>query len=86
MMKELQRVIKPNGIYFGLSFGSPEEREVHLKKEHLSFSIQTIKRYSSSNDATTPEDKEEQTHYVYICTKLQDADEISKKHSPTVHN
>jgi ubiquinone/menaquinone biosynthesis C-methylase UbiE len=39
MMKEVQRVIKPTGIYFAISFGAPAEREMHLKREHLSFEI-----------------------------------------------
>ena len=77
MMNELQRVIKPNGIYFGLSFGSPAEREVHLKRQNLSFEIESIKRYATYNDAKTPEENDETSHYVYICTKQQNADEIS---------
>ena len=85
MMKEVQRVLKVGGIYMIISYGKPENRVFHLEREHLSFDINiyTIKKdYSIDNNfgltsANNPNaQKYEKIHYVYICKKKEDADEI----------
>lgn len=77
MIKEIQRVLKPGGIYMIISYGQPENRIFHLEREHLSFDINiyTIKKdYSVEDDVQ----KFEKMHYVYICRKKPDADEFCK--------
>jgi ubiquinone/menaquinone biosynthesis C-methylase UbiE len=77
MMKEVQRVLKEDGVYMIISYGQPENRIFHLEREHLNFDINiyTIKKdYSVEEDAQ----KYEKMHYVYICKKRKEADEISK--------
>ena len=46
MTKEIQRVLKTGCIYMIISYGLPENRLVHLEREHLAFdiSIYTIKK------------------------------------------
>ena len=60
-----------------ISYGQPENRIFHLEREHLSFDINiyTIKKdYSVEDDSN----KFEKMHYVYICKKKPDADEVCK--------
>jgi ubiquinone/menaquinone biosynthesis C-methylase UbiE len=73
MLKEAQRVLKVGGVYLAISYGNPESREFHFYREFLSFNLKT---YSLSETDATTEDKEEKTHYVYVCVKNADADDI----------
>ena len=67
MLKEISRVLKTGGYYIIISYGQPENRMIHLERDHLAFDIQiyTIKRQE--------EDEQEKIHYVYICKKLPEA-------------
>ena len=69
MTKEVSRVLKTGGIYFVISYGQPENRMIHLERDHLAFDIQiyTIKKQE--------EDNSEKVHYGYICKKLENANE-----------
>jgi len=73
MMKEVQRVLKPGGIYFCISYGKPESRTHHMEHEFLNFSIREFALYPVN--CSNKIEKEEKTHYVYICKKLDGADE-----------
>ena len=46
MLKEVSRVLKEGGYYLLLSYGKPEDRLIHLKRDFLAFDIDiyTIKR------------------------------------------
>ena len=50
-----------------ISNGSPEERLFHLKRSHLSFSVESIKIDLKTDDCTV-------SHWIYICIKNADAD------------
>lgn len=39
MTKEVQRVLKTDGVYIAVSYGKPENRAFHFKREHLKFSL-----------------------------------------------
>jgi len=65
MMKEIQRVLRLGGIYWAISYGNPEHRLEHLKREHLSFDIEVV--------TMECEDPKAGTHYSYICKKNPDA-------------
>eukprot|EP00347_Sterkiella_histriomuscorum_P015715 403355957 len=69
MMKECQRVIKPEGGYMAISYGTPENRVLHYKRPHLKFNVSTFE--------IAPEGKKSQdaVHYVYVCKKQEGADE-----------
>lgn len=78
MLKEAQRVLKSGGVYLAISYGNPESREFHFFREFLSFDLKT---YSLSDVSESDEvEKEEKTHFVYVCTKNADADEICDKY------
>ena len=59
-----------------ISYGNPESREFHFFREFLSFELKTY----SLSETDSAEDKEEKTHYVYVCVKNADADEICAKY------
>ena len=46
MLREVDRVLKKEGIYMVISYGLPENRLLHLEREFLNFSIvvYTIKK------------------------------------------
>ena len=78
MTKEIQRILKPEvGLYIAISYGKPESREVHFERAHLSFAMKQFILYPS--DATTEEQKEEKSHYIYVCRKLAGADEVCEE-------
>ena len=68
LTKEVTRVLKPNGIYFLISLGSPKERLKHLQWDYLDFDIEA---YDIKNFY---EDIQKKTHYIYVCKKQKDAD------------
>lgn len=72
MTKEVSRVLKTGGIYFAISYGTPENRMHHLERDHLGFDIQiyTIKKEDEGEEEST-----EKTHYGYICKKKPEAKE-----------
>lgn len=74
MLKETQRVLKPGGVYFVVSYGKPESRTFHFEQSFLSFDMREFVIYDTS--AVTAKEKEEKTHYIYICTKRPDADQL----------
>ena len=52
-----------------VSYGTPEHRSFHFKREHLGFDLKlyTVERQNK-------ETGEPSIHYVYICHKLENAD------------
>jgi EEF1A lysine methyltransferase 4 len=70
MLKEIQRVLKTGGCYVAISYGIPDNREFHLVREHLKFDIHTYKinkKHEHSGQISI--------HYIYVCRKLQGADQ-----------
>ena len=55
-----------------ISYGEPKNRVEHFKRKFLKFDIQTIKIVKGGNDP--------KTHYIYLCKKLDGADDTSKKY------
>ena len=84
MLKETQRVLKPGGNYFAVSYGKPESRSFHLEQAFLSFDIREFVMYDEA--AVTSKEKEEKTHYVYVCTKRSDADQVMTENFEKVMN
>ena len=80
MIKEIQRVLKVGGVYMAVSYGPPESRVFHFERDHLSFDINiyTIKKDYTIDEAGLQ--KFEKLHYVYICKKRPEADEMMKSH------
>jgi EEF1A lysine methyltransferase 4 len=65
MLKECQRVLKTGGCYVAISYGQPENRELHLVRQHLKFDLHTYKvnkKHENTGQVST--------HYIYVCRKL----------------
>ena len=75
MLKEVQRVLKIGGYYMMVSYGTPDARVLHLKRKFEKFKIQVLKIDKDYEE----EEGFDKHHYVYLCQKLEGADEISKE-------
>ena len=67
MTKEVQRVLKHEGIYMVISYGRPESRLPHFERAHLDFQVRQLMVYPK--DETNQMRKLDRSHYVYLCTK-----------------
>ena len=75
MIKEVQRVLKVGGYYMIVSYGSPDYRLLHLERKFEKFNIEMLKIEKDFVE----EDGYDKHHYIYLCQKLEGADEISQK-------
>jgi len=75
MIKEVQRVLKVGGYYMIVSYGSPDYRLLHLERKFEKFNIEVLKIEKDFVE----EDGYDKNHYIYLCQKLEGADEISQK-------
>ena len=69
---EVSRVLKPGGIFFIVSYGTPENRLNHLDKEDLYgwiVEVLTIPKPTISAAALPASDDVNGFHYIYICRK-----------------
>ena len=75
MLKEVQRILKIGGYYMMISYGTPDARLLHLKRKFEKFDIQVLKIDKNYVD----EKVIDKHHYIYLCQKLEGADEASKE-------
>ena len=91
MTKEISRALKTGGVYLVLSYGRPDERLIHLRRDHLAFDIKICKIVKSEKNgkinydlSIQDEDDEEinenakeekRVHYAYVCKKLPEAND-----------
>jgi len=82
MTKEVQRVLKNNGIYMVISYGAPENRVFHFEREHLGFDINI---YTIKKDYNDSDEKSEKVELVVkigpLCLYLQE-ETRSRQHNP----
>ena len=64
MTKEVQRVLKPKGVYFVISYGRPENRTFHFERDHLDFEVKQFVLYP--DNCKTEEEKNDKSHFVYV--------------------
>ena len=76
MIKEVQRVLKVGGYYMIISYGTPDNRILHLNRKFEKFNIEIIKIEKDYIE----EEGFDSYHYIYLCKKLEGADEISNKY------
>jgi ubiquinone/menaquinone biosynthesis C-methylase UbiE len=67
MTREVQRVLKPGGFYFVISYGRPENRTMHFLRSHLDFKTDVGEVYPI--EAKTAAEKKSKMHFTYTCTK-----------------
>lgn len=78
MLKESQRTLKEDGgKYIAISYGKPETRSLHMNRSFLSWSLKEYVFYPLNPKDDS--EKEEKTHYIYICTKNKDWREVYAK-------
>lgn len=74
MLLEINRVLKPNGIYICVSYGSEEHRKEYLKNKSINFWDVKVERVIKPSLAITGNINDEKDpkncHYIYIMTKL----------------
>ena len=75
MIKEVQRVLKVGGYYMIISYGTPDDRLMHLKRKFEKFKIEILKIEKDFEE----EEGYDNYHYIYLCQKLEGADEVSKQ-------
>lgn len=75
MLKETIRVLKTDGHYFCISYGKPEARVHHFEQAFLSWELREFILYDSTIESE--EEKQEKSHYIYVCKVNDDANEIS---------
>ena len=76
MIKEVQRVLKVGGYYMIISYGKPDARLLHLKRKFEKFKIDVLKIEKDFVE----EEGYDKHHYIYLCQKLEGADELSQQH------
>ena len=75
MIKEVQRVLKVGGYYMIISYGAPDDRLMHLKRKFEKFKIEILKIEKDFEE----EEGYDNYHYIYLCQKLEGANEVSKQ-------
>ena len=63
----------------GISYGNPENRVLHYKRPHLKLNVQTFQVAPVRENAP-----KESVHYVYLCKKLEGAEQVSEENWPHV--
>jgi hypothetical protein len=61
MTKEVQRTLKVGGVYMICSYGTPETRELHLDRRHLTWKHEHFRLPPSTGSA----------HYIYASVKQE---------------
>mmetsp|Transcript_12516 Transcript_12516/g.12585 ORF Transcript_12516/g.12585 Transcript_12516/m.12585 type:complete len:152 (+) Transcript_12516:160-615(+) len=78
MLTQVQRVLKPQGIFVSISYAPPENRNRYLKMPDFTWNVfeyRISKPVLSTTAAMTKEDGQS-IHYVYVCVKKRvDSDE-----------
>jgi ubiquinone/menaquinone biosynthesis C-methylase UbiE len=75
---EVSRVLKPNGVFFIVSYGVPDNRLNYLEKEDLyswNVSVHTVPKPTVSAAAVPSAEDANGVHYIYICSKGGTAEE-----------
>ena len=75
MIKEVQRVLKVGGYYMIISYGAPDYRIMHLNRKFEKFKVEILKIEKDFVE----EEGYDNYHYIYLCKKLEGADEASKQ-------
>ena len=75
MLKETQRILKPGGHFFFISYGLPPAREYHFETPFLSF-----ENGQTEICALKTNEGEPWCHWIYVSKKLPDADQVSEAH------
>ena len=71
-LSEISRVLKPNGVFICVSYGTTDTRLPHIDKEdkyNWKVSVLTIPKPTITATAVPAVDDVTGVHYIYICKK-----------------
>ncbi|KAL7689699.1 putative methyltransferase type 11, S-adenosyl-L-methionine-dependent methyltransferase [Plasmopara halstedii] len=70
MCQEIYRVLKPNGVYFVVSYGVPDNRLSYLENKDLQWkvAVHTVPKPTVSAVQVSESDANA-VHYIYVCQK-----------------
>lgn len=80
MCGEVSRVLKPNGCFFIISYGVPDNRLNYLEKEDAyswNVTVHTVPKPTVSAAAVPSAEDVNGVHYIYVCSKGGRAEEGS---------
>jgi len=63
----VKRILKPGGVLLVLSYGKPPNREVHLKRQSLGFTVTNAMIDKPTAAGVTPSAGMDKMHYLYTC-------------------
>ena len=63
----MKRILKPGGVCLILSYGKPPNREVHLKRQSLGFTVTNAMIDKPTAAGVTPGAGMDKMHYLYTC-------------------
>jgi len=73
MVSEMDRVLKPGGVYIVISHGMPATRLAYLQKKGVNWDVETKEIEKFPIDGYE-EQGPSASHHMYICTKHEDDD------------
>jgi len=65
--------MKVGAVYIAISYGEPKNRLLHFYRNHLKFEVEHHKL-----NRTDEQSSSESVHWIYICRKMENADEMDK--------
>ena len=65
------------GLYLAISYGKPSSRSMHFTREMFSWTLKEYIFYPI--DYKDEQEKEEKSHYIYVCTKNDKWREVYKE-------
>ncbi|KAL0241519.1 hypothetical protein GEMRC1_006754 [Eukaryota sp. GEM-RC1] len=71
--KEINRCLKPQGIYVNITYGQPESRLDHFKRQDLNWNVETKTVPKSMLGLEENQDNPSNYFYVYICSHPQES-------------
>jgi len=71
MCQEISRVLKPNGVYFVVSYGVPDNRLSYLENDDYGWTVtgHTVAKPTVSAVQVQDTNEANAVHYIYVCQK-----------------
>ncbi|EFC37033.1 predicted protein [Naegleria gruberi] len=67
-LDEINRILKPGGMYMMISHFSPDKRLPLLEVDYLQWTV-LVERQNKPNFSTIPNDENDSFYYLYVCKK-----------------
>ncbi|KAL0210039.1 hypothetical protein P9112_010123 [Eukaryota sp. TZLM1-RC] len=77
--KEINRILKPDGVYVNVTYGQPESREDHFKRQGLNWNVETKTVPKSMLGLEEGSDNPSNYFYVYIMQRSESETEAKEE-------